>query len=132
VRLARRLGADAVVDGRDDDVAAATARFAPRGFDAALVVTGGKEVNAALRAVKKGGRVAYPNGVEPEPRVRKGVKLIAFDGVPTRRAFDSLNRLIGRKRLRVQLERTYSLGQAAAAHRELGKHHVGKVAFRMH
>ena len=37
VRLARRLGADAVVDGREDDVTAAAARFAPDGFDAALV-----------------------------------------------------------------------------------------------
>jgi NADPH:quinone reductase len=132
VRLARRLGADAVVDGRKDDVTAAAARFAPRGFDAALVVTGGKEVNAALRAVKKGGRVAYPNGVEPEPRAPKGVKLIAFDGMPTRRAFDRLNAVIGRKRLHVELERTYSLRQAATAHRDLGKHHVGRAAFKLH
>ena len=131
VRLARRLGADAAVDGREDDVTEAAARFSPRGFDAALVVTGGKEVNAALRAVKKGGRVAYPNGVEPEPRAPEGVKLIAFDGMPTRRAFDRLNALIGHKRLHVEVERTYSLRQAATAHRDLGKHHIGKVAFRL-
>ena len=91
-----------------------------------------EEVNAALRAMKKGGRVAYPNGVEPEPRAPKGVQLIAFDGIPTRRAFDRLNAVIGRKRLHVELERTYSLKQAAAAHRDLGRHHVGKVAFRLH
>jgi NADPH:quinone reductase len=132
VRLVRRLDADAVVDGRTGDLTAAAARFAPRGFDAALVVTGGKEVNVALRAVKKGGRVAYPNGVEPKPRAPKGVKLIAFDGTPTRRAFDRLNAVIGRKRLHVELERTYSLRQAASAHRELGKHHVGKAAFKLH
>jgi NADPH:quinone reductase-like Zn-dependent oxidoreductase len=95
-------------------------------------VTGGKEVNAALRAVKKGGRVAYPNGVDPEPRALKGVKLIAFDGMSTRRAFDRLNAVIGRKRLHVELERTYSLSQAATAHRDLGKHHVGRAAFRLH
>lgn len=35
------------------------------------------QVLIRLRAVKKGGRVAYPNGVEPEPRAPKGVKLIA-------------------------------------------------------
>jgi len=132
VRLARRLGADAVVDGRKTDVAAAAARFAPKGFDAALVLTGGKDVTAALRAVKKAGRVAYPNGVEPAPRAPKGVKLQAYDGTPTRQAFERLNRLIGRARFRVALDRTYSLQQAAAAHRELGKHHVGKAAFRLH
>lgn len=111
---------------------AAAARLAPRGFDAALVVTGGKEINAALRAVKKGGRVAYPNGVEPEPRAPKGVKLIAFDGLPTRRAFDRFNAVIGRKRLHVELERTYSLRQPATAHRDLGKHQIGKAALRLH
>jgi len=121
-----------VVNGREDDVTAAAARFAPYGFDAALVVTGGKEVNAALSAVKKGGRVAYPNGVEPEPRAPKGVRLIAFDGIPTRRAFDRLNAVIGRKRLHVELERTYSLRQAETAHRDLAKHHVGRAAFRIH
>jgi NADPH:quinone reductase-like Zn-dependent oxidoreductase len=52
--------------------------------------------------------------------------------MPTRRAFDRLNAVIGRKRLHVELERTYSLRQAAMAHRELGKHHVGKAAFRLH
>ena len=82
--------------------------------------------------MKKGGRVAYPNGVEPPPRAPKGVKLLAYDGTPTRQAFERLNRLIGRERFRVALDRTYSLQQAAAAHRELGKHHVGKAAFRLH
>ena len=132
VRLVRRLGADAVVDGRKDDVAAAAARVARKGFDAALVLTSGKDVTAALRAVKKGGRVAYPNGVEPAPRAPKGVKLLAYDGTPTRQAFERLNRLIGRARFRVALERTYSLQEAADAHRDLGKHHVGKAAFRLH
>ena len=132
VRLARRLGADTVVDGRKDDVAAAAARFAPKGFDAALVLTGGKDVTAALRAMKNRGRVAYPNGVEPAPRAPKGVKVLAYDGTPTRQAFERLNRLIGRARFRVALDRTYTLQEAAAAHRELGSHHVGKVAFRLH
>src|SRR5688572_17147686 len=35
VELVKRLGADAVVDGRNEDVAAAARRFAPQGLDAA-------------------------------------------------------------------------------------------------
>ena len=58
--------------------------------------------------------------------------MLAYDGTPTRQAFERLNRLIGRARFRVALERTYSLQEAADAHRELGKHHVGKAAFRLH
>src|SRR6266567_9470161 len=42
VALVKRLGADAVVDGRKDDVAVAARRFAPSGLDAALLTAGGK------------------------------------------------------------------------------------------
>jgi NADPH:quinone reductase-like Zn-dependent oxidoreductase len=56
VELVLRLGADAAIDGRSDDVAQAAGAFAPEGLDAALVLTAGKGLPAALRAVKPGGR----------------------------------------------------------------------------
>jgi NADPH:quinone reductase-like Zn-dependent oxidoreductase len=133
VKLVQGLGADAAVDGRKPglDLAAAARRFAPDGIDAALVLVGARGLGKALGALKKGGRVAYPNGVEPAPRARAGIKVHAYDGVPTPKAFDRLNRLIGRNRFRVRLGRVYRLEDAARAHRELGKHHLGKLAFRM-
>ena len=66
VALAKRLGADAVVDGRKDDIAAAARQFAPNGLDAALITAGGPAADKALAAMRAGGRVAYPNGVEPD------------------------------------------------------------------
>src|SRR5215468_9774451 len=72
VALAKRLGADAVANGRKDDVEAAARAFG--GFDAALVTAGGEATDRALRAMKKNGRVAYPNGVEPVPNAPSGVK----------------------------------------------------------
>jgi hypothetical protein len=42
----------------------------------------------------KGGRVAYPNGAEPEPRVRSGVRLSSYNVVVDPKAIDKLNRLI--------------------------------------
>jgi NADPH:quinone reductase-like Zn-dependent oxidoreductase len=36
IALVRRLGAEAAVDGRHDDIVAAARRFAPNGFDAVL------------------------------------------------------------------------------------------------
>ena len=74
VALATRLGADAVVNGRKDDVATAAREFAPDGLDAALVTAGGDTAERALAAVRDGGRVAYPNGVMPEPKARPGVR----------------------------------------------------------
>ena len=94
VSLAKRLGADAVVDGHQDDVAAAARKFAPRGVDAALVTAGGEAADRALTAVRDGGRVAHPNGVEPIPKAPPGVKVTAYDGEPDREIIDRLNRLI--------------------------------------
>jgi NADPH2:quinone reductase len=132
VALVRRLGADAAVDGRKDDPAAAARVFAPGGLDAALVLTGGDRLAAALREVKQGGRVAYPNGVEPEPRVPEGIESHAYDGTPGLDAFNRLNRLIGVDRFHVELGRVYRLEDAETAHREIAKHHLGKLAFRVH
>ena len=58
--LVRRLGADAVVNGREDDVRAAAHAFAPDGLDAALITAGGAAADQALAAMRDGGRVAYP------------------------------------------------------------------------
>jgi NADPH:quinone reductase-like Zn-dependent oxidoreductase len=132
VALVRRLGADTAIDGRHDDVAAAARAFAPGGLDAALVLTGGAGLPAALRQVKQGGRVAYPNGVEPEPRVPDGVESHAYDGTPGLDAFNRLNDLIGSARFHVELGRVYRLEDAETAHREIEKHHLGKLAFRVH
>jgi len=132
VELVLRLGADAAVDGRRDDAAAAARAFAPDGLDAALVLVSGAGLPAALHAVRPGGRVAYPNGVEPEPRVPDGIESHAYDGTPGPEVFDRLNRLIGADRFHVELGRVYRLEEAAAAHREIDKHHLGKLALRVH
>jgi NADPH2:quinone reductase len=133
VKLVQRLGADAAIDGRRAgvDVAAATRRFAPEGIDAALVLVGARGLGKALGMVKKGGRVAYPNGVEPEPRPRRGIQVKGYDGTPSAKAFERLNSLIGREPFHVELGRIYQLEDAARAHVELEKHHLGKLAFRM-
>ncbi len=132
VKLVKRLGADVTIDGRSEDVAKAAREFAPEGLDAALVLAGGDDVNEALEVVKKGGRVAHPNGVEPEPKAPKGVKLLAYDGTPSAEAFDRLNRLIGDAPFHVELGKVYELDEAAQAHRDIEKHHLGKFALRIH
>jgi len=132
VELVRKLGADAAADGRRDDVARAARDFAPGGLDAALVLVHGKSLDPALEAMRKGGRIAHPNGVEPVPRGPEGVTVLAYDGEPSPDAFERLNRLIAAGPFHVELGRVYPLEEAARAHREIGEHHLGKLALRMH
>lgn len=132
VALVERLGADATVDGRREHVLQAARDFAPAGLDAALVLVFGESLEPALGAMRKGGRVAHPHGVEPVPRVPEGVTRLAYDGLPSRDAFERLDRLIGKGPFHVELGRVFPLDEAAAAHREVGRHHLGKVALRIH
>src|SRR5262245_23225835 len=131
VELARRLGADSMVKCRKDDVAAAARTFAPGGVDAALMTAGGDAANRALSAVREGGRVAYPNGVEPEPKAGPGVRLNSYDVIVDRGAIENLNRLIEAGPFEVHVSRTFRPDQAAEAHRALDEHFLGKLALRL-
>ena len=131
VELCRRLGADAVVDGRGGDVAKAIRTFAPKGIDAALLTAGGDRVGVLLDALRQGARAAYPNGVEPEPTSRPGVTMQAYDGRVTPGLFERLNRLIEMGSFTVCVSSTYPLDRAGEAHRALDQHHLGKLALKV-
>lgn len=132
VELVRRLGADAAADGKRDDVARAAHGFAPDGVDAALVLVHGDSLGSALRTIREGGRIAHPNGVEPVPKGPRGVPVLAYDGEPGRDALERLNRLVAAGPFHVEVGKTYALDDAAIAHREIERHHLGKLALRIH
>jgi len=128
VALAKKLGADFAVNGRSDNVLDAAKKFAPKGIDAALVTAGGDETNRALSAIRKGGRIAHPNGVMPEPRGPSGVEVEAYDGESDHAMIERLNKLIEAGPFEVHVDRTFPLDKAAAAQKALNEHHLGKIA----
>jgi len=134
VELVRRLGADTVVDGHGgaERVAQAVRDFAPDGIEAALVLASDDVLQPALQGMRKGGRVAHPNGVEPEPEPPEGIEVLAYDGVPSSDILESLNRWIAAGPFHVELGATFPLEEAAQAHRAIGRHHLGKLALRIH
>jgi NADPH:quinone reductase-like Zn-dependent oxidoreductase len=128
----RRLGADAAADGRLEDLKAAAMMFAPDGVDAVLALAGGAPLTRLLGAVRRGGRVAYPNGVERAPRERHGLSVESYDATAGIREFERLGRAIEQARLQVPIVATYPLEQAAKAHERLAHGHVlGKIALRV-
>lgn len=131
--LVRRLGADAAVDGKRENLLAAARRFAPDGVDAVLAFVGGKSLVQCLDALKpRGGRLAYPNGIEPVPRKRRGVKTTAYDGTPGVREFQRLNRAVEGAKLKVPIVKSYPLARAAAAYEFVQRGHLlGKVVLRI-
>jgi NADPH:quinone reductase len=132
-KLARSLGADAVVDGRQGDIAAAAHSFAPNGVDAVLALAGGDALDRCIGALRAGGAVAYPSGVEPAPKARDGVRIIRYDAIPGPSQFGRLNSAIKAAKLQVPIAAEYPLANAAKAHERLAAGHVlGKVVLRIY
>jgi NADPH:quinone reductase len=130
--LVRRLGADAVVDARAGDAPDRIRRFAPGGLDAVLAFAGGRDLDRCLRLVRRGGRLAHPNGVEPEPRKRRGLRVRAYDAEAGTRQFARLARAVTAARLRIPIAAEFPLARAADAHRRLAKGHLlGRIVLRV-
>jgi NADPH2:quinone reductase len=130
--VVRELGADGVFDPRNDDIAERLRELAPDGLDAALALAGGDTLERCLDHLRPGARVAYPEGVEPEPRRRKNVRVSAYDAVGGSREFEELDHAAEEVRLRVPIEAAYPLERAADAHARVEQGHVvGRVALRI-
>jgi NADPH:quinone reductase len=125
VELVKQLGADEAVDGHSNDIAQRARAFAPDGFDAALVLVGGEDVQATLSLVRQGGIVSFPNGVMPEPEALDGVELKKVNADPM--LFDQLNRLIDMGEFQVHIAQTFALEEAARAQETMKQHYLGKV-----
>jgi NADPH:quinone reductase len=131
-RLVRRLGAAAVVDARKKDLAERLRALAPEGIDAVLALAGGRQLERCLDFLKPGGRVAFPNGVEPAPEPRRTIPVRGYDGVPNPQHFAALGRRIAAMRLRVPIAARYPLSRAAQAHRRLEQGQVvGRIVLRI-
>ena len=131
VELVKQLGADEAVDGRSDDIVQRARAFAPDGFDTALVLVGGDDVQSTLSLVHQGGIIAVPNGVMPEPKAPDGVELKLANGFANPMLFDRLNRLVSIGEFQVCIAQTFALEAAALAQEAMKQHYLGKIVLRV-
>jgi NADPH:quinone reductase-like Zn-dependent oxidoreductase len=132
VSFVRRLGADLTVDGKGDDIEAVARALAPDGIDAILAFVGGPSLTRCLSTMRRGGRVAYPNGIEPAPRKRRGISITAYDAEAGVQQFERLDRAMRQARLQIPIAKSYTLANAVRAHERLAAGHVlGKVVLRV-
>jgi NADPH:quinone reductase len=119
--LLSRLGADAVVNGRTGDIAAATRRLAPNGVDAVLGLAGGDSLERCIDALRSDGRgrVACLFGMEPLPQPRFNVRMTTYSFVSGAYEFERLNQAVDAGKPEVLIAAEYSLADAAGAHKRL-------------
>lgn len=132
LELVRDMGADVAFDARHEFIAEVARSFAPDGVDAVLALAGGDELEDALDTLKRDGRLAYPNGIEPEPKKRRGIKVIPYDGVAGVLEFRRLNRAVESAKLKVPIAEAFPLAAAPKAHERLESGSVlGKIVLRI-
>ena len=131
-KLLEKLGAEAIIDGRRRDALDRIKDAAPDGLDAILALAGSRLLDSCVGLLGSGGRVAYPNGVEPEPRRRARVRRIGYDASATPRAFAQLGRAVEATQLVVPIAATFPLGQASKSHVRVERGHVvGRIVLRI-
>jgi NADPH:quinone reductase-like Zn-dependent oxidoreductase len=132
-RLVLSLGADTAFDARADDVLARLRALAPDGLDAVLALAGGRALNECLDGMNTNGRVAYPNGIEPEPKARRRRFTVqGYDAEVGAKQFARLARAVDEARLTVPISATFPLARAARAHERLEKGQVvGRIVLRI-
>ena len=111
---------------RDDDIAAAARERYPDGVDA-LLDNVSFAAGAYDAALKDGARVASPNNAAGEGHGHTNVM-----SVPTPENLERLARLLDTGTLKVHIQRTYPLDDAAAAMNALATTHTqGKIAIQI-
>jgi NADPH:quinone reductase-like Zn-dependent oxidoreductase len=123
-RIVSGLGADHVIDARRGSARDKVIDAAPNGLNAILALAGGRGLDQFLDLVRDKGRVVYPNGVEPEPKRRRGLKVEGYNMVADPVQFRRLRRFIEDGDVEVPIAAVYPLSQAARAHRRLERGQV--------
>jgi len=130
--LLKKLRVDGVVDLNRKDAADQLRALAPDGIHAALALAGGKALEQLLDQMQSGGRIAFPNGVEPAPRKRSKIRIRSYDAIASPTHFARLNRAVEEARVQVPIAAVYSLAQAAKAHERIKRGHVlGRIVLRI-
>jgi NADPH2:quinone reductase len=126
----RSLGAAHAVDPNSSERNAILKRFAPEGFDTAIVAANGDSLPDFLSHLKAGAPFAYPNGVEPKPHI-SGHAALTFDGEMSRAAIERLNAAIGSRTIPLRVQE-FPLNDVVEAHNRIEQGHVvGKIVLRI-
>jgi NADPH:quinone reductase len=132
ITLLKKLRIDAVVDLTRKDAPDQLRALAPGGLDAALALSGGKALEQMLDQMRPGGRIAFPNGVEPAPRKRSKIRIKSYDATASPKHFVRLKRAVEEARLQVPIAAVYPLAQASKAHERIKRGHVlGRIVLRI-
>jgi len=131
----RSLGADLVLDYRDNEIYQKLATQTPQGIDIWWDTSGHHDFQVSLPLLNKGTRVLVMAGMNATPVLPVGqlytqdIRLCGFamsnaSVADLAEAAETINALLQRSQLRARLGATYRLAQAGEAHKAMEEHTV--------
>ena len=129
--LAKKAGADLVVDTTQGSVGESIAARYPEGISGLLATVNAPGLDQAISTLGSGGKVAYPHGVQPEPTASVGIEIVGYDGQPDATGFERLNGLIATGKFEVFIAESFPLEEAAQAHVALEQRRLGRTILKV-
>lgn len=125
----RSLGCEATIDYREGPVADAARALCPEGVDAVLDAAGGEALAGSPDVLRDRGRLVSLLEMPQGPRFsERGIRTGWIFAEPDGTTLREIARLVDAGRVRVHVEQTYPLEEAAKAHEHLeGRHVRGKL-----
>src|SRR5262245_14750959 len=135
LREAQKAGAELTIDYRSEDVGQAVRKHThKRGVDVVVDMVGEATWMTSLRAAAKGGRIVTC-GATSGPNPKEEIRLIFWkqlsilgSTMANDRECRALYAAVGARKIRLRIDRTLSLADAAAAYRHMEEGHLrGKI-----
>ncbi|WP_062895976.1 NADP-dependent oxidoreductase [Mycobacterium avium] len=123
--MVRELGAETVVDYRDD-MSARVKELRPSGVDAVVHLAGDAVELAEL--IVEGGVLASPMHIDPMQMHRRDIDIQSVTAQPDRQLLDWLAAEVNHGNFRVPVTRTYQFGELSEALSDFASGKTGKLA----
>jgi NADPH:quinone reductase-like Zn-dependent oxidoreductase len=131
VSLIKSYGIECVIDGKIENIISQAHFFNFNKFEKVLLTFSHEDINKFIEEFCHGGKVAYPNGVFPEPEIRSDVEIIGYNGDPDKDIIDRLHKYIEDGKILPHIDQVFDLNKVKEAHKHLLEHYLGKLAIRI-
>lgn len=131
VSLIKSYGIKHVIDGKAEDIAKKAHVSGFTTFDKVLLTFSHKDINRFMEEFCIGGKVAYPNGVFPEPEKRNDIDITGYNGEPDEDIIDRLHKHIENGEIHPHVDQVFDLYDVKEAHKHLSGHYIGKLTMKI-
>ncbi|AVL76287.1 MULTISPECIES: quinone oxidoreductase family protein [Bacillota] len=129
IRLAKSLGVNNVVDGKNFNSQEIMSMFDINQFDSAFFTTGGIIADQLVENIKPNGKVVFPYGIQELNIDRSDLTVKPYYADIDLNLLTSFLKWINSNQPTIHVDKVFDLDEYKSAHLALEQHYVGKLCF---